>query len=361
MTTATATETIRATPHRLAAAAAWIGAIGVAIAGLLVALLPQQSPFAVDMPGLLGFAGPFAGPIEIALALAALAALALRPVLPPVAARTALGVLGAAIAVTLPGSAIAIAGYLLAMALLVGVPVLLIVLALRRPLLGVPAVALLAVGVAAGELTGAFPISRFITAVLPAFGGVWVALLVVASHVIAAAGLLALAVPARGSTMADAVRRARVPLTIAAAACALPYVIARASWLTPWPMFGPTRELLDGSPAVFVTGLLLGSAMLTGAVLTLGLILPWGERFPGWVPRVGGRPVPVRLAVVPALLVAVLFTVGGIGILELGTAAQGVGAPIFSALTMALVLPFWLWGPLLALATWGYAEHRRTA
>ncbi len=26
---------------------------------------------------------------------------------------------------------------------------------------------------------------------------------------------------------------------------------------------------------------------------------------------------------------------------------------------MALVFPFWLWGPMLALAVWGYVAHRR--
>ena len=68
--------------------------------------------------------------------------------------------------------------------------------------------------------------------------------------------------------------------------------------------------------------------------------------------------MPVRLAVVPALLVAVLFTVGGIAMLDLGAAMEGSGGSI-NRLTMWLVLPFWLWGPLLALATWGYAVHRR--
>ena len=37
---------------------------------------------------------------------------------------------------------------------------------------------------------------------------------------------------------------------------------------------------------------------------------------------------------------------------------EGSGGSI-NRLTMWLVLPFWLWGPLLALATWGYAVHRR--
>lgn len=367
-----------ASRRRLAAAAAAAGAAGVAIAGLLATLLPEQSPFAAAMPGLLGIAGPAAGPIELGLGLAALAAVATLAVLrrrepaplepwqrrepAPLAIRIAVGALGAAIALTLPGSAMALAGYLLALVLLVAVPVLLVLLSLRRPWIGVPLVALLAAGVAAGELTGAFPISAFGGALLTGLDRVWVALVTVAAHVVAAVGMLALVAPTPESGLArrltDAVRRARVPVTLLAAACGLPYLIARASWLTPWPLFGPTREMLDRDPATMVTGLLLGSAMLAGILLTLGLILPWGERFPRWAPGVGGRPVPVRLAVVPALLVAVLFTVGGIAMLDLGAAMEGSGGSI-NRLTMWLVLPFWLWGPLLALATWGYAVHRR--
>ncbi|MGH3480307.1 MAG: hypothetical protein ACRDQD_26160 [Nocardioidaceae bacterium] len=30
------------------------------------------------------------------------------------------------------------------------------------------------------------------------------------------------------------------------------------------------------------------------ALLTLGLVRPWGERVPGWIPHVGGRHIPPR-------------------------------------------------------------------
>src|SRR5690349_12524843 len=38
------------------------------------------------------------------------------------------------------------------------------------------------------------------------------------------------------------------------------------------------------------------------ALLTLGLVQPWGERLPPWLPVVGGRPVPLLGAVIPAAL-----------------------------------------------------------
>jgi hypothetical protein len=147
----------------------------------------------------------------------------------------------------------------------------------------------------------------------------------------------------------------RVAITIAAACCALPYVIARLSWLTPWPLAGDPGDYADDM-VTMATGLILGAGMLTGGVLTLGLILPWGSRFPIWFGPVGGRPVPVALAVVPASVVAILFTTAGIDSLLLA-GSDGSG---FAVLVTALVFPFWLWGPLLALATWGYALHRST-
>lgn len=153
--------------------------------------------------------------------------------------------------------------------------------------------------------------------------------------------------------------RHRVAITVVAACCALPYSIARASWLTPWPLLAPSGVDLAEIPGVLFTGLSLGAAMLSGGLLTLGLIRPWGRRFPSWMGGIGGRPVPIALAVVPASVVAALFTVGGIdmmlSVIE-GTLSDGSVGQIIE---FVFAFPFWLWGPLLALATWGYAMARR--
>lgn len=155
-----------------------------------------------------------------------------------------------------------------------------------------------------------------------------------------------------GSRLSAFAARHRAGLAVAAAACGLPYVVARASWLTPWPLFGGSREAFAATPELLVVGLMLGTAILVAMILTLGLALAWGSRFPSWMPGWGGRPVPVALAVVPAAVVAMLFTAGGLQNLVLSLTG---GLPP----EVAIMLPFWLWGPLLALATWGYAEHRR--
>src|SRR5690606_279381 len=106
--------------------------------------------------------------------------------------------------------------------------------------------------------------------------------------------------------------RHRPAITITAACCALPYTIARASWLTPWPLLAPNGLRPSELPTVLLPGLGLGVAMLAGGVLTLGLSRPWGRRFPRWMAGLGGRTVPVALAAVPASVVAALFTAGGL-------------------------------------------------
>ena len=44
------------------------------------------------------------------------------------------------------------------------------------------------------------------------------------------------------------------------------------------------------------------------ALLTLGLVKPWGEVVPRWVPALGGRRVPPAAAVVPAAIGGILLT-----------------------------------------------------
>lgn len=340
-------------------------------AGILWLLIPEIGPFTSGVT-----------PVERVMASDAIGPLAAASLLVAAAAVTAvigLGELSGALsaprarasaaavallagAVTLLGlvgfDGLPIAGYTLALLVPIAVVVVVAVLLVRRPLIGA-ALVLPVVAVAVLAWIGVFPIQAFYLGVaetivadpvrffaalgIIALGGLWV--------LWGARGL------ARGAGGPGAfVERYRVAITIAAAACALPYAVARASWLTPWPLFGGEYAMIAENPLILVTGILLGLAMLTGGVLTLGLILPWGRRFPSWVPRLGGRSVPVALAVVPASTVAVLFSAAGADLLV--QAFTGAMGALTGAWVMALVLPFWLWGPLLALATWGYARHR---
>ncbi len=96
-------------------------------------------------------------------------------------------------------------------------------------------------------------------------------------------------------------------------------------------------------------------------MLTTGLVRPWGEVFPRWLPRVGGRTVPVALAVVPASIVAVMVMSAGVMFLRLAvTGAFDVlpGEPGDIATWLPEV--FWpLWSCGLAFASWTYWLRRR--
>ena len=96
------------------------------------------------------------------------------------------------------------------------------------------------------------------------------------------------------------------------------------------------------------------------ALLALGLVQPWGEVFPRWLPWIGGRRVPPLFAEAAA-------TAGGVAVtLIWGYAAWGVlvdgndlgFSPAGFALLLACYTPLLLWGPLLLAVTAAY-HHRR--
>lgn len=149
------------------------------------------------------------------------------------------------------------------------------------------------------------------------------------------------------------VLRHRRTITIIAALGPLPYALVRLTWFTPWPMLAADIEI---PPAMRVWGILLSAGAWAGFVLTLGLIRPWGEVFPRWVPRLAGRRVPVWAAAGPGAVVAAILLVSAVPMLRM-LAEHGA----LEAVRSALVFPLWFWGPALALAVWGYVLHRRAA
>lgn len=262
---------------------------------------------------------------------------------------------------------ISLAGYLLAMALPLGAAVVAVLVVRRYRRLRWP--------VLAAVLTGAVAIVASWSSVAPTLARLGQALAAgfvtagpklgstVLTGAVVGAWVLVVIRLARGSSGARSagqlVLRHRRVLTLVAAAGPLPYALVRATWLTPWPLVAPDENL---PPEVRLWGLLLGGAALLGTVLTLGLILPWGETFPRWIPRHGGRPVPIAAAVVPGGLVAGIVCAAAVPMLRLalvpGSGELGDGLSVLQRLELALVFPFWLWGPALALAVWGYAQHR---
>ncbi|TDC85893.1 hypothetical protein E1285_24315 [Actinomadura sp. 7K507] len=102
------------------------------------------------------------------------------------------------------------------------------------------------------------------------------------------------------------------------------------------------------------------------ALLTLGLVQPWGEVVPRWVPLLGGRRIPTMAAVVPAVL-------GAIGVLwfcltfvrewfqpDRDYPAHEDPSGLYAWWFGLSYAPMLAWGPLLLAVTIHYYRRRRT-
>lgn len=119
----------------------------------------------------------------------------------------------------------------------------------------------------------------------------------------------------------------------------------------------------DNSALLALTYVLLLGAVAEGAsYLTLGLVRPWGEVMPRWVPFLAGRPVNGQLAVIAAslgaLTVTFLWWVLFFGAL-LTSPGPHPGNSAGTILFVAAYAPLLLWGPLLAAVTWSYHQRHR--
>lgn len=99
------------------------------------------------------------------------------------------------------------------------------------------------------------------------------------------------------------------------------------------------------------------------ALLTLGLIHGWGEIVPSWVPLLGGRRIPVLVAVVPAIAGAVIVSVlAVISVLNWDRVSGFADRPHsgFAVFMDVCYAPAALWGPLLIAVTVAYWVRRRS-
>lgn len=345
--------------------------VSAALAGLgLVWLLaPGLNPFANgEMLSLLSnMAGPTAAAgVALAVGLAGVALavlLALGGRAPHGGAGFGAAALALSIAIALGSMGIiAYSGYVFGLAAVVAGVVTVAVMLVRTPRLGLLLLAgLIAVIATAVWLAGLTfdGLIEFATAFAGALAAeapnLAVAAVVVAATLVwTAIAISALRGSSGGRRFETWLLRHRRALTILAALGPVPYAVARLSWLTPWPLFGPVAE--DLPPDVLATGLMLGAGAAAATTLTLGLILPWGREFPRWMPRIGGRSVPVAVAVVPGSIAAGVLCISAAPMLV--TIVGNAEAPVDSLL-VNLVLPLWFWGPMLALAVWAYAAWRR--
>jgi hypothetical protein len=155
--------------------------------------------------------------------------------------------------------------------------------------------------------------------------------------------------------------------TVAAVAvplCVLPSALWRLSHVVGSLVNGPGPcETGAVGESVYQASLSLVSMAL--ALLTLGLVRPWGEVVPRWAPVIGGRRVPIRAATVPATVgataIAVLTVyqllhqafdiVGPLEPLPPGCTPPGAEILVFYA-------PLVAWAPLLFFVTHDYRQRR---
>ncbi len=166
---------------------------------------------------------------------------------------------------------------------------------------------------------------------------------------------------AGGSAFGTPDRALRIGRWAVAAAVLIPlsYAVTRLAWAVGVPL-GVRDEFLVELGSAKWAGFGLGAFAVVGCLLTLGLVQRWGEVFWSWVPVIGGRPVPVGMAVVPALFVASIVASAGTGFW--GSVFSGHIADLPGAVEdWAAWVPelFWpVWGIALAVAALAY-RHRR--
>lgn len=94
------------------------------------------------------------------------------------------------------------------------------------------------------------------------------------------------------------------------------------------------------------------------ALLTWGLVRPWGEVWPRWVPLLRRRRIPVLAAAVPAALGALACTVYGVLFVWTTLHADMAITPWGEWVMTMCYVPIVAWGPLLAVTTVPYYRRR---
>lgn len=137
-------------------------------------------------------------------------------------------------------------------------------------------------------------------------------------------------------------------------ACAVPSAVWRLLMIAGWmPGTEPLRVLHEGEGG-YVLG--LSVAQVLAAVLVVGLVRPWGERFAG----IGiNRWVPVVLGTLGGTVMTWLFTIElWLGVLAGRRPDQGALDGIPLAVMVWVYAPMMLFGPLTLVAVAGYARRR---
>ena len=149
------------------------------------------------------------------------------------------------------------------------------------------------------------------------------------------------------------------PAVAVAVVVPLLYAVTRIAWAMGVPL-GIRPEMLDELGSGRWAGFGLALFAVVGALLTWGLLARWGEVFWSWVPRFGGRPVPVAMALVPGILVAAAVTSAGLSFWRMVVAGDLWAVPgatsDWAAWAPEMLWP--VWGVALAVACLAYLGRR---
>ena len=191
-----------------------------------------------------------------------------------------------------------------------------------------------------------------------------------------------------GSATADSWRRPSrsprdlyppVPRWIKVAAYTVPFLVLPSALFRFYVIFaGPVCHRNLSAPAAAANVSLglgenlyiasLSVVSMAMALLTIGLVRPWGEVAPRWVPVIGGRGIPVLAAVIPASLGAafliVLYCWGLIvKVFDIRIPQRRTdcvfpeSGPEFLLIALAYA-PLLAWAPLLIVVTVAYYLRR---
>ena len=125
------------------------------------------------------------------------------------------------------------------------------------------------------------------------------------------------------------------------------------------PAYRQEHYAFPGWGTAYVIG--LTTFLLGLSSLTIGLVRPWGEVLPRWIPLVGGKRVPRLAAIIPAaagataLTLLWAFMIANIEVIFIEYGLDGAER----AVVLASYLPLLLWGPLLSAITVSYARRTR--
>ena len=124
---------------------------------------------------------------------------------------------------------------------------------------------------------------------------------------------------------------------------------------------GRPAHLHGVGEATYVVFLTLFSEAV--ALIAFGLVKPWGEVAPRWIPVIGGRRVAPYAAIVPAVLGSLsLIAIWTFGFRDVLTdhfiPFSSTG---WKALMITCYAPLQLWGPALLLLTWSYYRRRTSS